>query len=114
MEGPSRTPLLDYFRRGEAPVDIRLLAARGMLAPPAHEQLELLRHLLKDADSEVAASAEATLQSIPTEAISAFLERWRTRCATYGIDYVRVFTDTPLDAGLRAYLRRRAIGGVSG
>ena len=47
------------------------------------------------------------------EAISAFLERWRTRCATYGIDYVRVFTDTPLDAGLRAYLRRRAIGGVS-
>ena len=36
------------------------------------------------------------------EAISAFLERWRTRCATYGIDYVRVFTDTPLDAGLRA------------
>jgi uncharacterized protein (DUF58 family) len=47
------------------------------------------------------------------EAISAFLERWRTRCATYGIDYVRVFTDTPLDAGLRAYLRRRAAGGVS-
>jgi uncharacterized protein (DUF58 family) len=47
------------------------------------------------------------------EAISAFLERWRTRCATYGIDYVRVFTDTPLEAGLRAYLRRRAAGGVS-
>jgi len=46
------------------------------------------------------------------EAISAFLERWRTRCATYGIDYVRIFTDTPLDAGLRAYLRRRAAGGV--
>ena len=33
------------------------------------------------------------------EAISAFLERWRTRCATYGIDYVRVFTDAPLEAG---------------
>ena len=47
------------------------------------------------------------------EAISAFLERWRTRCATYGIDYVRVFTDTPLEAGLRAYLRHRATGGVS-
>jgi uncharacterized protein (DUF58 family) len=47
------------------------------------------------------------------EAISAFLERWRTRCATYGIDYVRVFTDAPLEAGLRAYLRRRAAGGVS-
>jgi uncharacterized protein (DUF58 family) len=47
------------------------------------------------------------------EAISAFLERWRTRCATYGIDYVRVFTDAPLETGLRAYLRRRAAGGVS-
>jgi uncharacterized protein (DUF58 family) len=47
------------------------------------------------------------------EAISAFLERWRTRCATYGIDYVRLLTDTPLETGLRAYLRRRAAGGVS-
>jgi uncharacterized protein (DUF58 family) len=47
------------------------------------------------------------------EAISAFLERWRSRCATYGLDYVRVLTDTPLEAGLRAYLRRRAAGGVS-
>jgi uncharacterized protein (DUF58 family) len=47
------------------------------------------------------------------EAISAFLERWRSRCATYGIDYVRVFTDTPLDAALRAYLRRRVLGGAA-
>jgi uncharacterized protein (DUF58 family) len=43
--------------------------------------------------------------------ISAFLERWRSRTATYGIDYVRVFTDTPLDGALRAYLRRRTAGG---
>src|SRR5262245_28683554 len=47
------------------------------------------------------------------EAISAFLERWRTRCATYGIDYARVLTDTPLDAALRAYLRRRVLGGAA-
>ena len=46
-------------------------------------------------------------------AISAFLERWRTRTATYGVDYVRVFTDTPLDAALRAYLRRRGSGTAS-
>lgn len=71
----SRTPLLDYFRRGEAPVDIRLLAARGVLAPKAYEQLELLRLLVKDADSEVAAAAETTLQAIPVEALSAFLAR---------------------------------------
>lgn len=47
------------------------------------------------------------------ESISAFLERWRTRCATYGIDYVRVFTDHPLDAALRAYLRRRTAGAAA-
>lgn len=75
MEGPSRTPLLDYFRRGEAPADIRMLAARGVLAPRAHEQLELLRLLVKDADADVAAAAEATLQAIPADALGAFLAR---------------------------------------
>jgi uncharacterized protein (DUF58 family) len=43
-------------------------------------------------------------------AVSAFLERWRERCASNGIDYVRVFTDMPLDAALRGYLRHRALG----
>ena len=43
-------------------------------------------------------------------AFSAFLERWRERCAAHGVDYVRVFTDMPLDAALRAYLRRRTLG----
>jgi uncharacterized protein (DUF58 family) len=47
-------------------------------------------------------------------AISAFLERWRSRCASYGIDYVRVLTDMPLDAAMRGYLRRRALGSVTG
>ena len=75
MEGPSRTPLLDYFRRGEAPVDIRMLAARGVLAPRAHEQLELLRLLVKDPDADVAAAAEATLTSIPAGVLGAFLAR---------------------------------------
>ena len=45
---PSRTPLLDYFRRGEAPADLRLLAAKVVLAPRALEQLELLRLLVKE------------------------------------------------------------------
>jgi uncharacterized protein (DUF58 family) len=47
------------------------------------------------------------------EAISGFLERWRTRSATYGVDYVRLFTDQALDAGLRAYLRRRTAGAAA-
>lgn len=36
-----------------------------------------------------------------------FVERWRARCARYGIDYTRVLTDTPVDAALRAYLVKR-------
>lgn len=75
MEGALRTPLIDYFRRGDAPVEMRLLAARGVLAPRAHEQLELLVLLVNDADADVAAAAEATLQSIPVEPLSAFLAR---------------------------------------
>jgi uncharacterized protein (DUF58 family) len=47
------------------------------------------------------------------ERISAFLERWRSRSAGHGLDYVRVFTDTPLDAALRAYLRRRTTGAAA-
>ena len=40
-----------------------------------------------------------------------FLERWRTRCATYGIDYMRAMTNAPLDDTLRGFLlRRRAAG----
>jgi hypothetical protein len=70
-----RTPLLDVFRRGEAPVELRLQAARGVLAPRAHEQLELLILLVKDADPGVAAAAESTLQSLPGEALAGFLAR---------------------------------------
>ena len=75
VEGALRTPLVDYFRRGEAPVDVRMLAARGVLAPRAHEQLELLVLLLKDSDTGVAEAAAATLDSIPADPLGAFLAR---------------------------------------
>jgi hypothetical protein len=75
VDGALRTPLVDYFRRGEAPIDVRMLAARGVLAPRAHEQLELLVLLLKDSDADVSAAAAATLESIPADALGAFLAR---------------------------------------
>ena len=37
-----------------------------------------------------------------------FLERWRMRCTQSEVDYVRVFTDTPVDVALRAYLLKRS------
>ena len=42
----------------------------------------------------------------------AFLERWRARCASYGIDYTRVVTDMPLHSALRRYLLRRRGSGA--
>lgn len=70
-----RTPLLDFFRRGEVARDIRLLAAQGALAPRAHEQLALLMLLVSDHDPEVSSAAEATLAAIPRASLQAFLAR---------------------------------------
>lgn len=70
-----RSPLIDFFRRGEVARDVRLLAAQGALAPRAQEQLALLVMLSDDADPEVARSAVATLDALPDEAVSRFLAR---------------------------------------
>jgi hypothetical protein len=75
MESGFRTPLLDFFRRGEVARDVRLLAAQGALAPRAHEQLGLLMLLVSDVDPEIAAAAEATLRAIPPDSLAAFLAR---------------------------------------
>ena len=39
--------------------------------------------------------------------VAGFLEHWRSRCASHGIDYTRAITDMPLDAVLRGYLLKR-------
>jgi len=73
MAGPS--PLLEFFKRGEVDREARLLAARGELAPRAHEQLTILVFLLEDADAEIRETAENTLARIPPAALSRFLAR---------------------------------------
>jgi len=75
MDAGFTTPLLDSFRRGDAERDVRLLAARGELAPRAPEQLALLVLLVSDADPEVASTAEATLNTIPPASLAAVLAR---------------------------------------
>ena len=73
MDELSQTPWLDLFRRGEAAADIRLLAARGVLAPRAHEQLALLVYLAHDADATISDTALATIGRIPAEPLCRFL-----------------------------------------
>ncbi len=75
MELIYRTPLLDLFRRGEVPDDVRMLAARGALAPRAHEQLALLVLLTEDKDEGIAMAASETIGRIPREALATFIGR---------------------------------------
>lgn len=71
----SPAPLLDFFRRGEVPRDIRLLAAQGVLAPRAHEQIGILILLADDRDAEIRDTVARTLDGIPTGALCAYLAR---------------------------------------
>jgi len=75
MEVGLRTPLLDFFRRGDVARDVRLLAAQGAIAPRPIEQLGLLLLLLSDHDSEIRETAEATLKAIPEDLLSGFIAR---------------------------------------
>jgi hypothetical protein len=75
MDVGIRSPLLEFFRRGEVAKDVRMLAARGALAPRAHEQIALLVMLTEDGDPEVRAAAESTMASIPAQSLALFLGR---------------------------------------
>src|ERR687891_363247 len=50
-------------------------AARGALAPRAHEQLALLILLADDSDPEIASAAEATIAAISLPSLQSFLAR---------------------------------------
>mgnify|MGYP005810829581 CR=1 FL=1 len=69
----SRTPLVECFERGEAPRDIRLMAASGGLALRVPEHLALLMTLVSDPDAEVAARARSTVSRLPADTVETFL-----------------------------------------
>lgn len=75
MDTGWRSPLVDFFKRGEVARDVRLMAAQGALAPRPHEQLALLALLVDDADGDIAATAARTLGALPEAALRAFLAR---------------------------------------
>lgn len=75
MDPGVRSPLIDFFRRGEVAADVRMLAAQGAFAPRAHEQLALLLILLNDPDPLIAETAARTIDALPEEAIARFLGR---------------------------------------
>jgi hypothetical protein len=91
-----RSPMLDFFKRGEVAKDVRLMAASGALAPRALDQIGLLAMLTGDGDEEVRVTAEATLAAIPSESLATFLGR----------------SDVP--EGLRDFFRARGVEPVPG
>ncbi|MFN8644554.1 MAG: hypothetical protein U0802_23920 [Candidatus Binatia bacterium] len=86
MDTGLKTPLMDSFRRGDAPVEVRLDAARGTLAPRGQEQLALLALLVDDADAAVREAAATTLAALPAAAVAAVIAR-----ADTPVDLVRFF-----------------------
>jgi hypothetical protein len=75
MDAGVRSPLVDFFRRGEVAGDIRMLAAQGAMAPRAHEQLALLLLLADDPDPAIAATANATIDRLPEGSLARFIAR---------------------------------------
>jgi hypothetical protein len=74
-EAGLRTPMLDFFRRGEVARDVKLLAAQGAIAPRPMEQLGILMVLTGDADSEIRETAEQTLSILPADLVAAYIAR---------------------------------------
>jgi hypothetical protein len=75
MEAGLRTPMLDFFRRGEVARDVKLMAAQGRIAPRALEQLGILMVLTSDGDAEIRETADRTLQSLPANLVADFIAR---------------------------------------
>lgn len=78
MDVGLRTPLLDFFRRGEVARELRLMAAEGAVAPRPLEQLGLLALLSADSDAEIRTTAERTLTRLPVAELAAVLARSET------------------------------------
>jgi hypothetical protein len=74
-EAGLRTPMLDFFRRGEVARDVRMLAAQGAIAPRPLEQLGILMVLTSDSDPEIRATTEQTLALLPAELLAGFIAR---------------------------------------
>jgi len=96
MDPGVRTPLVDFFRRGEVARDVRLLAAQGAFAPAALDQVALLLILKDDGDVEIAKAAATTLDILPARALASFLAR----------------TDVPGE--MRAFFAARGVEPVAG
>jgi hypothetical protein len=67
-------PLVDQFRRGGVPKDLRLMAAQGVLPLKPEDLADLLIHLLGDAEEDVRTAALASLNAMSAGDMQAILK----------------------------------------
>ena len=64
-------PLVEQFRQGRVPRDLRLMAAQGALPLGPIDLADLLEFLLHDVDQEIRDSASASLAALPADVMLA-------------------------------------------
>jgi hypothetical protein len=74
MAERSANPFVDQFRRGGVPRELRLMAAQGALPLKPADFIELLHHLLMDADEEIRGAAGKTLTGLPADELKPLLK----------------------------------------
>src|SRR5262245_14557771 len=71
-------PLVEQFRKGGVPNDLRLLAAQGALPLKPGDLVELLHLLLADVDAAVREASSATLDGFPAAELLPILKERQT------------------------------------
>lgn len=75
MDPEFRTLFLDCLRTTDLAPEVKLLAAKGAVAPRALDQIGALMWLSDAPEPEVAAAARATIEELPKDALASFLAR---------------------------------------
>ena len=73
-EARTVNPLVEQFLRGGVARELRLLAAQGALPLKTADMVEMLHHLLRDADTEIGTTADKTLKAIAVDELKPVLQ----------------------------------------
>jgi hypothetical protein len=73
-EARATNPLVEQFRRGGVPRELRLMAAQGVLPLKPEDLVEMWTGLVGDADEAVRAAAESSLSAFPVAELQPMLK----------------------------------------
>src|SRR5512139_381799 len=73
-EARPTNPLVEQFRRGGVPRELRLMAAQGLLPLKPEDLVELWTSLVGDADEAVRTAAEGSLSAFPVADLQPILK----------------------------------------